>query len=106
MTKEAYGPSWADCEELLVNAQARFKRPCQISVGWPVRPLKGFGKGAWCYAVGFYQPGDGALRRLGGSRTFGYGGEFKTAPAALYNAVLDAIRRMEEEGVGLETQAV
>ena len=105
MKNESYGPSWQDCEEALDNAHARFKRPIQISVGWPVRLQPRAAKLAWSCSVSFYKPGDGAFRHVAGSKTFGYNGEYKTAPAALYNAILDSVKRMEEEGLGWDPPA-
>lgn len=88
MSKSEYGPSWYDCATLAVELRSRWSVSTTFVLVPPIRKIDGTGNSPWSFGASLQGIGEGKGRSAGATQTFGPGGAWKTATAAIYAALV------------------
>lgn len=98
------GPSWNDCAAVIQVIIGQRIRTCQVGVAVALPRVYGKGYSAWTFTVRS-EPLQGRVGPTVVTRaSWGSGGAWKSAPAALHRALSEAVERLEEYEAQAMTQ--
>lgn len=101
-----YGPLWYDCAELVQVIIKDRLRSCTVQLVVALPKVYGKGYSSWAFVVRS-EPLQGRKGRTVVARaSWGNGGTFKTAPAALHRALSSVIHDLEEAQAVAEQAAL
>ena len=105
MSAGELGPSWRDCADMVQHIVEKRIRSCEVRVAVALPKVYGKGYSSWTFLVRSepLQGRQGAVHTARAS--WGNGGSFKTAPAALYWALTQVVNAaLDLEGAVAEQQ--
>lgn len=105
MSGSDLGPSWNDCAALVGVITADRLRSCEVRIAVALPRVYGKGYSAWTFLVRSepLQGRSGAVHTARSS--WGSGGAWKTAPAALHRALSEVVARLEADEQASVAQA-
>lgn len=102
---EERGPSWYDVSKLAESLRDEYRCAVEFGLVPPVRRFDGRGYTSWSGRVVLTPLGEDSKPKHTVSFTWGLGGTDRTAPGALYKALLDAHEWCEQRQLAAQRQA-
>lgn len=106
MSSSDYGPGWADCGEACRYVMEHHGRYLEVGLVPPIRRFDGRGFSAWVVRVVARSRREGQGKDRAAQASFGPGGTYKTATAALHHATTEVLAFLKQKEEVAEQQSL